>query len=75
MAYSQVALQAQSVRAESGTGGALELRCCDVSGGCSVAFLYANQYDTVLRPVLPLLRFYSLNPATDHTDLVVMGVF
>ena len=34
---SQMALQAQSGSAESGTGAALELRCCDVSRGCSVA--------------------------------------
>ena len=34
---SQVALQTQSGSAESGAGGALELRYCDVSRGCSVA--------------------------------------
>ena len=32
-----MALQAQSGSAESGTGGALELCCFDVSRGCSVA--------------------------------------
>ena len=34
---SQDALQTQSGSAKSGTGGALELRCCDVSRGRSVA--------------------------------------
>ena len=33
---SLVALQTQSGSAESETGGALELRCCDFSRGCSV---------------------------------------
>ena len=32
-----MALQTQSGSAESGSGGALELRCFDVSRGCSVA--------------------------------------
>ena len=41
---SQVALQTQSGSADSGTGGALELRCRDVSRGCSVAtFMYCHE--------------------------------
>ena len=41
---SLVALQTQSRRAESGTGGALELHYCDVSRGCSVvSFIGCNK--------------------------------
>ena len=46
---SLVALQTQSGRAESGTGGALELHYCDVSRGCSVvSFVGCNKSLTVV---------------------------
>ena len=42
-------LQTQSGRAESGTGGALELHYCDVSRGCSVmSFIGCNKSLTVV---------------------------
>ena len=42
-------LQTQSGRAESGTGGALELHNCNVSRGCSVVlFIGCNKSLTVV---------------------------
>ena len=44
-----MALQTQSGRAESATGGALELHYCDVSRGCSVmSFIGCNKSLTVV---------------------------
>ena len=44
-----MALQTQSESAESVTGGALELRCYDVSRGCSVAtFIGGHESLTVV---------------------------
>ena len=40
---SLVALQTQSGSAESGAGGTLELRCCDISRECSLASLIGCQ--------------------------------
>ena len=48
---SQVALQTQSGSAESGTGGALELRCFDVSRGCSMA-TFVGGYESLTAVVL-----------------------
>ena len=46
---SLVALQTQSGRAESGTGGALKLHYCDVSKGCSVvSFIGSDESLTVI---------------------------
>ena len=41
------ALQTQSGSAEPGSGGALELRCFDISRGCSVAS-FIGCHDTLL---------------------------
>ena len=46
---SLVALQTQSGSAESGEGGTLELRCCDISSDCSLASFIGCCHESVTR--------------------------
>ena len=44
-----MALQTQSGSAESGAGGTLELRCCDISRECSLASFIGSYHESVTR--------------------------
>ena len=44
-----MALQTQSGSAESGAGGTLELRCCDISRECSLASFIGSCHESVTR--------------------------